>query len=243
MEKKRIVAVKTNVSPIVDGRFVPAEGFNPSYVLTSSGTRISRARVLATVVNKFVSESGRFAALTLDDGTATIGLKAFGWSNFEGIERGDIVDVIARVKEYNNEIYLVPEVVCKTDDMNFELLRELELRQRGLETEKRRMLVHEYAKQTADVGELGRLMKERFNMEQEEVEALLSAEEKEEKEKENTKEEILSLIEHLDAGDGCDYTELIRASGLAEEAIDTVVNELLGEGSCFEPRPGRIKKL
>lgn len=241
MEKKRITSIKTKIAPIINGNFVKAEGFTPSYILTQSGQRLSRVRVLATVVGKFVSESGRFASLTLDDGTATIRLKAFGGIKFDGIDIGHIVDVVARAKEYEGEAYLIPEVVYRIDNMNFELLRDLEIHQKEMEIEKRKKIVLEHSKQVADVTELTRMMKERFQIPEEEVEAFLSSEETEEKQ--DTRSEVLDLIEKLDSGSGCEYTELIEASGLSEESVDVAINELLADGTCFEPRPGRIKKL
>ena len=105
MEKKRITSVKTKISYITRGKYVPQEGFSPSYVLSGIGQRLSRVRVCATVVDKFLSDTGKFAAVTLDDGTDTIRAKVFNAvSMFENISAGNVVDVIARVKEYNGEI-------------------------------------------------------------------------------------------------------------------------------------------
>lgn len=98
MEKKRITSVKTKISAITKGKYVAQEGFDPSYVLSNLGQRLSRVRVCATVVDKFLSDTGKFAAVTLDDGTDTIRTKVFNAvSMFEDISVGNIVDVIARV--------------------------------------------------------------------------------------------------------------------------------------------------
>ena len=59
----------------------------------------------------------------------------------------------------------------------------------------------------------------------------------------SVKDALLKIIAENDAGDGCEYATIIAKSGLGEDAIDAVVQELLDEGSCFEPKPGRIKKL
>ena len=65
----------------------------------------------------------------------------------------------------------------------------------------------------------------------------------EQKEDTDNKNIILALITSMDTGDGCDYTQLVEAAKMPEEAIDAVINELLEEGACFEPKPGKIKKL
>lgn len=244
MEKKRLTAIKTRIKNITSGKYVVREGFEPNYVLTKRGELLSRARVLATVVDKFVSETGKFASLTLDDGTDTIRAKVFNAvSMLDNIAVGDIVDVIGRVREYQGEIYMAPEVVAKQENPNYELLRELELRWQEREWEKKRELVFEYQKQTSDADELKRYMAERFAVAPEEVEAILQSQEVSEQQETDDKSKVIELIVRLDGGQGCDYTELIQASGLSEETLDTVVNELLSEGLCFEPKPGKIKKL
>lgn len=241
MEKKRIHSVKTKIKQIVSGRFVNQEGLNPNYVITSQGVRLARVRVLATVVDKFVSENGKFASISIDDGSDTIRVKAFNAvSMFDSVGIGSEIDIIARVKEYQGEIYLTPEIITVIEDNNFGMLRELELRLQQAEFDNKRKTVLEHQKQTADIAELERVMKERFGIQPDEVEAIVQSQEETPVDK---KEEILKLIEKHDEGNGCDYSELIKVSGLPEDVIDSAVNELLSEGVCFEPRPGKIKKL
>jgi len=248
VERKRMTAIKTRIAYILNGKYIAQEGFNPNYVLTSLGMRLSRVRILATVVDKYISDSGKFASITLDDGTGTIRSKAFNFiSIFDGVEIGDIVDVIGKVKEYNGEIYLITEVVNKITDPNWEILRELELRRQEKEWKEKRNKVLEYEKQTSDLDELKKILKERENISGEEVEAILESKEMQENVEEEpskeAKDKIIKLIEELDKGDGCEYSALIEESGLQEDVVDSIINELLSDGICFEPRPGRIKKL
>jgi RPA family protein len=243
MEKKRLDSVKTKIKQITSGKYVPADGLTPGYVLSPFGTRLSRVRLLGTVVDKFVSESGKFASITLDDGSDTIRAKVFNAvAMYEKIDAGLDIDLVGRVKEYQGEVFLAPEIITVLDDPNFSLLRELEIRAQLAEAEKKRKIVLDHRNQVADVSELQRLMQERFGIQPEEVEAFMQTEIEEPKDTKN-KESILSLIEKLDEGSGCDYMELIKAAGLPEDAVESTVNELLEEGLCFEPRPGKIKKL
>ena len=244
MEKKRLNSVKTRIKSIATGRYIAQDGMNPNYVLTSYGTRLARVRILGTVVDKFVAESGKFASVTIDDGTDTIRVKAFSTlSIFDKVGSGTDVDVIARVKEYQGEIYLAPEIITVVEDPNFALLRELELRTQNTLLEHKRKLVMENRNQAADLGELQRIMKERHGLQPEEVEAIVQSGETPEEPANNNKESLLTLIEKMDEGSGCDYTELLKAAGLPEDVVEAAVNELLEEGACFEPRPGKIKKL
>jgi RPA family protein len=245
VEKRRLPARKVKIKSLTGGKFVQQNGFNPSYVLSPDGQRLARVRLLATIVDKFVSEDKKFSSITLDDGSDTIRAKAFNSLILEQVAIGDIVDVIGRVRQYNEELYIVPEVLWKVGP-EWEMLRELEIRKEKKEIEKIKTLVLKYQKQTSDVEELKRLMAE-FGVEAEEVEAIIEAqsnvEEDETIQAEQLKERILELIGQLDHGDGADYGQLIEASGLPETKLDTIIEELLNDGSCFEPRPGKIKRL
>ncbi len=145
--QERRVAKKIDIKIVNSGKFVRIDRtseenrYIPNYV-ESGGMKISRVRVLATVLDKFVSEDGNYATLTLDDTTDTIRCKIFMNSKFEdssskqkqvdletveNIEKGGLVDIIGKVKEYNEERYIQPETIIKIEDPNFEALRKLEL--------------------------------------------------------------------------------------------------------------------
>ncbi|MBS3054694.1 MAG: hypothetical protein J4431_04105 [Candidatus Aenigmarchaeota archaeon] len=249
MERKRLPAIKASIEDVSKGKYCAQEGFNPNYVISPHGVRLSRVRLMSTVVDKFMAESGKFASLTLDDGTDTIRSKVFtDLSIFNGIETGDDVEMIGKVKEYQGEIYITPEIAKKIDDPNTEILRRLELRAQSKEWEKKRLTVLENEKAVSDLEELKKMMKERYGIDAEETEAIVmtkaAAEEAPAGEpKESAKEKLLKIIAENDAGEGCEYQTLIEKSGLNEDAMDTAIQELLDEGSCFEPKPGKIKKL
>lgn len=57
------------------------------------------------------------------------------------------------------------------------------------------------------------------------------------------KNKVIKLIESLDKGEGVDYQILQKESGLDENQLDFAVQDLLESGVCFEPKPGKIKKL
>jgi len=248
MERKRMTAIKARIKSITSGKYAAAQGFTPGYVLTTLGQRLSRVRVLATVVDKFVSENKRFASITLDDGSDTIRCKMFNATAiFDGIETGTTVDVFGKVKEYQDEVYIIPEVIKVAEDPNWELLRELELRSSEGEFGEKRRLVFEHQKQVSDMEELKKFIYERFAVQPQDVEAIVQSADIEELQEEEpnkkAKDTILKFIVDLDHGEGCDYSELLEKSGLKEDVIDSAINELLGEGVCFEPKPGKIKKL
>ena len=197
-----------------EGSFVKKEGFEPNFVKTPLGEEVSRARILGTVVSKFVTEDGNYASVTIDDGSDTIRLKVFKTTKpLDSLEVGDVVDVIGKVREYEGEIYIIPEVVRKIEDPNFELLRRAELvvKERQLKAGGREEKKSETSGNPA------------------------------EEDKNILKNEILKIIES--SPEGITHSELIEKAKAKETEIEEIVDTLLNEGICYEPSPGRIKKI
>jgi len=89
---------------------------------------ITRVNLVATVVDKYTSDAKPYAAVTLDDNTGSIRAKVFADSVplLENIEIGDTVTVIGLIREFNDELYIVPEIV-KSIDPRWLLARKFEL--------------------------------------------------------------------------------------------------------------------
>jgi hypothetical protein len=138
---------------------------------------------------------------------------------------------------------VIPEIIKVLENPNTELLRELELRNQEKDWQEKMKIVFEYQKQSSDLEELKGLVKANLGISEDAVETILSSVEEKAEEDSKDKEKILELIEKLDKGEGCDYAELLASTGMPEDVVDSIINELLTDGDCFEPRPGKIKKL
>lgn len=125
----RDTALKLRIKDLTTGELKRGDGEWDSILLTPLSEEAGRVRVLATVVKRFKSDNGKYAVLTLDDATDTITTRAFNDDVLliEGTEEGDIIDVIGRVAEYEDERYIALESVSKIDDANWEMVRKLEL--------------------------------------------------------------------------------------------------------------------
>ena len=248
MEMKRLTAKKTSIGEIINGKFVKKSGFESSYALTNLGRRLSRVRVLGLIVDKFISADEKYATVTLDDSTETLRCKAFiNTKIFDGFGSGDMVDIFGKLREYNGEIYVMPEIIAKVEP-NFEILRNLELEKIFREQREKIKKIRELQKQTSDLVEIKAAIKDLMSLE--DAEGILEAQEMiensvEEKEVSATdiKNKILKLIETLDKGGGADYQDILIKSGLAENDIDFAIQDLLESGVCYEPNPGKIKKI
>ncbi len=93
---------------------------------------IVRVNIIANVIEKFQSEGEKnYLSLTIDDASGQIRLKAFGEdvNKFKDIGQGDTVLVIGNLKTYNNELYILPEIIKKYDP-RYLLVRKLELQEK-----------------------------------------------------------------------------------------------------------------
>jgi RPA family protein len=207
---ERMTARKIRIADITNGRWVKNEGLEPSFVVTQTGEQVSRARIMGTVVSKFVSEDENFASITIDDSTDTIRAKTFKTVKpLDVIQVGDIVDLIGKVREYNAEIYVMPEIVRKILDPNIEVLRKLEL-------------IAKAAKLQQGEGQPAQFV---------------SAKE----DRASLKKKVTEVIESDKSG--VSYSKILEMVQAPETQIESVVNELLEEGICYEPTPGKIKKI
>lgn len=122
---KREVASICMVDALLRGEFVRTEGWQPSYLSTELGN-ISRVNLIGVVVSKETS-----GGVLLDDGTGRILLRSFEGDLFSAINTGEVVLVIGRPRIYNEQKYVLPEIIKKLDpkwgeyrQLQLELLRK-----------------------------------------------------------------------------------------------------------------------
>lgn len=235
---ERQTAKKVHVWDIMNGSFVKKEGLEPSFVKTKQGEEISRAHILGTVTSKFIAEDGNYASVTIDDGSDTIRLKVFKTTKpLDSLELGDVVDVIGKVREYEGETYVIPEVARKIENPNFELLRRLELihKERGMK--KAKDFVEKNKGKDPEETEKDL---EKQGLEKHLVETFMTGE-GDGKEKSVLKKEILEAIES--SSEGIVYSELAKKVKAKETDLESAIDELLNDGICYEPSPGKIRKI
>jgi len=129
--RKRMTAVRASISDIVNGTFGEDNG---AHVTSSYGVELRRVVIVGFVVSKFNKEANseggkRFMSITLDDGTDTIRIKVWGEEEsvlLEGVKEDILALVIGKVRKYEDEIYIIPEIVKEITDPNFMGLHLLE---------------------------------------------------------------------------------------------------------------------
>jgi len=129
--RERMTAVRASISDITNGSFSDDNG---PHVVSPFGVELRRVVIVGFVVNKFYREGDdtgkkRFESITVDDGTDTIGVKVWGEedaSMLEGVKESILALVIGKVRQYNEEVYLIPEIVRELTDPNYMSLHLME---------------------------------------------------------------------------------------------------------------------
>ncbi|MDY6771555.1 MAG: OB-fold nucleic acid binding domain-containing protein [Candidatus Nanohaloarchaea archaeon] len=263
-----MTARRVRIEDIINGDYHEREGFDPNFLITPRGMRVSRASLVATVVDSFVNDDESYGSFTLDDGTETIRAKFFQeLDDMEGIEEGDIVHVVGKVREYDDEIYVQPELI-KTENMEYELLHALETQHLHNKWQKAVNKAKEMQDNDRSEEDIRQELKGLGIDSDEDIDAILeylSAEEQfetaseteggsssqerssggsqSEGDRENQEQLVLHAIDELDDGEGADYSDIIERVDMSEDEVEDVINDLLSDGTCYEPKPGRIKKL
>ena len=130
--KKRETAYKLRLNDILRGAqiFEEVEKGNKRLKFIELGDKkILRVNVIANVIEKYESEGERrFASITLDDGSGQIRARVFGEDikKFTDLIQGDTLLVIGVLRFFNNEIYILPELI-KKQDPRYLLVRKLEI--------------------------------------------------------------------------------------------------------------------
>jgi hypothetical protein len=125
--RKRNIAYKMRIGDILKG--VPMMDEGKFLFLELGDKKVVRVNILANCVDKFIQEGEKqFASLTIDDASGQLKLKAFGEDiePLKEIMQGDTLQIIGNMREWNGELYIIPEVAKKVDP-RWLLVRKLEI--------------------------------------------------------------------------------------------------------------------
>jgi len=125
--RKRNIAYKMRIGDVLRG--VPMMDEGKFLFLELGDKKVVRVNILANCVDKYIQEGEKqFASLTVDDASGQLKLKVFGEDveMFKEILQGDTLQIVGNMREWNGELYLIPEVVKKVD-ARWLLVRKLEI--------------------------------------------------------------------------------------------------------------------
>jgi RPA family protein len=221
VQYERQNAYITTIAALLSSTFVKGEAqMQPSYAATKDGKKISRAHLMAVIVTL---PEGMISEATIDDGTGKIVARSFEDPQFfSHVQLGDVVRVIGKVREFNEQTYLIPEIVKKIGDKQWVKFHRLLLQQQS----------------TVDVVPEVREEIRNETVSEETIEDLpIDADETQES---SPAEDVLAIIKELDTGDGTQIEVVIAKQG---DDAEKIIQNLLESGEIFEIRPGRVKLL
>ena len=219
----RQTAYKLWIAEIVHADYMPGEGeWDPNY-LDVKGLKVTRVNMLGVVTNIFSHPNNDYGSVLIEDGTEAIAIRTFkeDTKQLADYHIGDTIMVIGRPRQYQNEIYIIPEILKKVDNPAWLKLRKVELAQtRGTITiqQPQKKIIHE-------------------EREQREEHIALDAQKSG---TETTRQKILNTLEKQ--GDaGMDIDVLIQQVSADEGEAEKMIEDLIKEGEIYMARPGVLK--
>ena len=189
---ERQTAKIVSIKEIASGKYIKQEGWDPNYILSKKNDKISRVNLLGVVVT--VPENGQ--SVFIDDGSAKTEIRTFETKPlFEGITIGDILLIIGRPREYNNEVYVNAEIVKKISNKGW-----LEYRKK------------EIALRNATMPDVETPLQVEKDMDGETP-----------PEEIDDVDIVLAKIKQLDSGDGCEIDALLKTIPDAEELVEKLL--------------------
>jgi len=229
-QRKRQTAYLVKVNDLLSGTYVKEEGWEPNYINTLDGRKVSRVNIIGVVISR--SDDSNYASIVVDDKSESIAVRAFDDSKIlEGIDIGQVVVIIGRPREFGKEKYIVPEIVKKVD------VKWLELRMKELELIDKQRKIDPPIK-AEDIEPVPEKVEAEPTKASEPVKQEVLPKENLE---DDPYERLLNLIKSLDQGVGADFEEVIAKSKV--EQAEKILTRLLEEGDIFEVTPGKLKVL
>lgn len=114
------------IGELLSAEFIKEDESNALYVLTTKQEKMFKCDILATVLAK--EKQGSITNVVIDDGSGKIVVRSFEENRIvEGINIGDTILVVGRLRIYNQERYISPEIIKKLSS-HWLRLRSLELK-------------------------------------------------------------------------------------------------------------------
>ena len=207
-EIKRQTAYKCTISTLNSGVFIKKQGWESSYLMTEYGD-FSRVNIMAVVVGKDENST------TLDDGTGQISGRVFERvEQLSDISVGNVVLVIGRPRDFNNQIYLTIEIIKKIES--------------GWVTYRRKELM--LIKKIRELNELPKIEKKTLEPEIVENTSTLSS-----------KERIAKLIKDLDRGNGASIDDIVKLSKVTNG--EELLSDMMMRGEIYESKAGHVRLM
>lgn len=265
---KRLVAIKTNINNLNSAEYIEEKENESNYLLTKNQEKIFRINLVAIVLK--IEQIGNITNILLDDGSGNIIMRLFEDNNLtKELNVGDSILTIGRVRMYNKEKYIYPEIIKKISPKWLKL-RSIEF---GVNEKVKETVINDNKNinndQTIENKKDNNLDKDiireenasELNQQNKNVELIEISEEKENIEEVTEIEEIteednidedqptffdpsdkiISLIKKLDEGNGAMIEDVIEKANI--EGSEKIIQNMIESGDIYQNLPGRVKIL
>lgn len=237
----RATAIKIAIIELIKGEYIQEKEQNPNYLKTNDGRAVYRINTLGIVASK--DKVGSMTNMLLDDGTGQIILRFFEENSYlENIDLGDILVIIGKIRVFNNEKYISPEIVKKTSP------EWLKVRLAELKT-KIDYLISEDLENKKDIEDKNPSPEIKNNPSKKQPKKIFNEEVAKELEEEIVikdslqlpVDKLLQLIKELDKGDGALIEDVLEKSMVNDP--ERILEKMLEKGDIFQNQPGKVKVL
>lgn len=225
---QRQTAYKMQIADILKGKVnFEADRLNNVEI---NGKNVLRVNVIANIVEKYSNPEKQFASLTLDDGSGQIRMKGFS-DSFDILNApmiGDTVYMIGTLKFYNDELYILPEIINNVET-KWLLLRRLELGITGSpEVIETSVKLNEKASENKEFEE-HIVTEQKIDMSNKPAQAT-----------EPISSPKLKVLNQIRKDVELDIEQLIVPLNIPLADLNVIVKELIQEGEIYESRPGHL---
>lgn len=132
MQRQREIAYKLKIGDLLRANliFEESENLNKKLRYIEIGNKnILRINIVANVIDKYESQGEKkFASITVDDGSGQLRARVFSddIDKLQNIVEGDTVVIIGLLRYFNEELYVIPEIIRKQEP-KYLLVRKLEI--------------------------------------------------------------------------------------------------------------------
>jgi RPA family protein len=125
-DQLRQTAYRILISDLIKGKFIRQEGWNPSFVyLEDKKARVSRVNLMGIVIA--LSKDAEINEVIIDDGSGSITIRSFNNEmELKKLKVGELVNIIGKVRDFEGNFYVMPEIVKKYGNKSIKELWELE---------------------------------------------------------------------------------------------------------------------
>ena len=220
--RKRATAYHIPISTLHSGTYQQSqEEYSPSHIL-SGDQKISRVHLMGVIVSQDATAE-QLSSLILDDSKGEVTVRNFDRCVInEALAIGDFVSVIGNIREYQNDRYVVGEIIKKQPSAWIKLHQH--------RSQKFNTPIASTATSTTEssVSPEAISLDDIPAIETKPVGAI------------DDYTTVLSYIQKQDSGEGVEVESLLSHFSLPDESL---IEQMLKEGELFENKPGRVKSL